>query len=212
MRQNELLAQIRAHQNRKKTIVFDTRQPEVASNMKIAKILSFWRFLAIFAHFCSLEKTAVWGKTNRQHNSQDTFGHTKNAKTLSFWHLTLVFPERGAPGTKTRKKNAVFNTRQPDSRRRLLQKLKNRKNPQFLTLDTHFPWELLHRARFSWLLGCAKIEKKRKAREREGKMMMMMVRWWWEDDDDEMMMMMMTRMMMRWWWADDEQTNTTGDF
>ena len=90
----------------------------------------------------------------------------------------------------------------------------------FLARKTHFSLEGLHRARFSWLLGCVKIEKKRKAREREAKdddddddddemmmlmmMMMMMMMMRWDDDDDEMMI---------WWWADDdEQTNTTGDF
>ena len=39
--------------------------------------------------------------------------------------------------------------------------------------------------------GLAKIDKKRKTRERERE-----ERWWWWDDDEKMMMM---AMMMRWW-------------
>ena len=120
-------------------------------------------------------------------------GMPKTQKNTVFLHSTLVFPERGAPGTPKLAKKTQFLT------------LNSRIPPQFLTLDTHFPWEGLRWARFSWLLGCAKLEKKRKAREREGKDdddddgEMMMRRWWWEDDDDEMMMM-----MMRWWWDDDD--------
>ena len=133
MRQNESLAQIRAHQNRKKPPVFNTRQPDsrrVASNMKKSqKTLSFWRFLAIFAHFCSLEKTAVWG-----------FGHTKNAKNHQFLTLDPRFPWEGCTGhTKTRKKTPVFDTRQPDSRRVASNMKKSQKPLSFWRSTRTFP-------------------------------------------------------------------------
>ena len=48
------------------------------------------------------------------------------------------------------------------------------KNHQFLTLDTHFPWGVAPGTFF-----VTKLEKKRKARERE-----------WKDDDDDGEMMM----------------------
>ena len=138
MRQNESLAQIRAHQNRKKkpnfwhsTAGFPQR---VASNMKKSqKTLSFWRFWAIFAHFCSLEKTAVWGKTNRQHNFSRHFrahqkrkkpsvfdtwpsfslrgvhrAHQNSQKTPSFWHSTAGFPQRVAPKIEKSQKPLSF--------------------------------------------------------------------------------------------------------
>ena len=41
--------------------------------------------------------------------------------------------------TKTRKKKTIFNTRQLDSRRGLLQKLKNRKNPSVFDTTCTFP-------------------------------------------------------------------------
>ena len=124
------------------------------------------------------------------------------SSTSVFWHSTLVFPERGAPGQKKLAKKTQFLTL--ESRipaERCSQKIKSQKTLcfwHFWARKKHFPWEGLRRARFSWLLGCAKIEKKRKAREREGERWWWW--WWWDDDDDEMMMMI----RWLWWWDDDD--------
>ena len=123
-------------------------------------------------------------------------------KTLSFWHSTLVFPERGAPDQKKSQKS--------------------QKTLSFWHSTRTFPERGCtgHVFRDYWVAlnwkrkekqereRGKKKRKEKQERERErGKMMMMMVRWWWEDDDDEM--------MMRWWWwwdDDDWKTNITGDF
>ena len=95
-----------------------------------------------FSLISFLEKTAVWGKTNREHNPQDTFGTPKNAKKTQFLTLDPRFPWEGCTRPKKIAKNHHFLTRQPDSLRGVHPTKKNRKNrkkPQFLTLDTHFP-------------------------------------------------------------------------
>ena len=217
MRQNESWAQIRAHQNHKKTTVFDTRQPDsrrgllrTRKNRQKPPVFDvFWRFSLIFP---LSKKRPYEAKRIVSTILRTLSGPPKTQKNTSFWHSTLVFPERGAPDQKKIAKNPQFLTL--DSRipwegcTRPKKIAKIAKNPQFLTLDAHFPWEGLHRPRFSWLLGCAKLEKKRKAREREGKDddddgEMMMRRWWWWDDD-EMMMMMMRWWWWWWWWDDDD--------
>ena len=203
----------RPKKNRKKPSVFDTRQPDsrrgllrTPKNRQKHPVFDvFWRFSLIFP---LSKKRPYEAKRIVSTVFRTVSGPPKTQKNSSFWHSTLVFPERGAPDQKKIAKNPQFLTL--DSRipwegcTRPKKIAKIAKNHQFLTLGTHFPWEGLHRARFSWLLGCAKLEKKRKARERERGKMMMMVRWWWEDDDDEMMM------RWWWWWDDDDEMMMIG--
>ena len=103
---------------------------KVASNMtKSPKTTSFdvfWRFSLIFPlskkrpyKAKQIVSTIFWGHFR---------AHQKRKKPLVFDTRPLFFPERCTGHTKTCKKIPVFNTRQPDSRRGLLQKLKNRKN------------------------------------------------------------------------------------
>ena len=122
----------------------------VASNMKKSqKPLSFWRFLAISLIFALSKKRPYEAKRIVSTILRTLSGTPKTQKALNFWHLTLVFPERGAPGTSKLAKNPQFLTL--DSRipaEGCSKNWKIAKTPQFLTLDTHFPWERLHRARF----------------------------------------------------------------
>ena len=183
----------------------DTRQPDsrkgVHPTKKIAKnpqflTFFFWRFSLIFP----LEKTAVWGKTNCEHSFQDSFGTPKTQKPTSFWHSTLVFPERGAPDQKKSQKTLSFwhstagfpERGAPDQKK----SQKSQKTLSFWHSTRTFPERGCtgHVFRDYWVaLNWKRKEKQERERER-GKMMMMvmMMRWWWDDDDDEM--------MMRWWW------------
>ena len=114
----------------------------------------------------------------------------KSQKTLSFWHSTAGFPERGAPDQKKSQKS--------------------QKTLSFWQSTRTFPERGCtgHVFRDYWV---ALNWKRKEKQERERGKMMMMVRWWWEDDDDEMMMRWWwwwddddEMMMMRWWWLADE--------
>ena len=106
----------------------------------------------------------------------------KSQKTLSFWHSTAGFPERGAPDQKKSQKS--------------------QKTLSFWHSTRTFPERGCagHVFRDYWVA----LNWKRKEKQERERGKMMMVRWWWEDDDDEMMM------RWWWWWDDDDEMMMIG--
>ena len=123
IRQNELWAQIWAHQNCKKRqfLTLDSRIPAEGcfEHEKIAKNLQFLTFFGDFCSFFPLSKKRPYKAKRIVSTIPRTLSSTpKTQKKHSFWHSTLVFLWEGCTGhTKTRKK------------------------PQFLTLDSRIPAE-----------------------------------------------------------------------